>query len=147
MRLAIQPKERVQFHYHAQNKNTMAYDRKLIYDRAKEQIVAKRLIFVEEVVAFIGISKPTFYDFFPVDSNEFNELKRLIEDNKITLKTSMRKKWYDSDNASLQMGLMKLIATPEELRKLSMNHQVTEEVEKPIFKELDLDVNKDNGTD
>jgi hypothetical protein len=125
----------------------MAYDRKLIYDRAKEQIVAKRLIFVEEVVAFIGISKPTFYDFFPVDSNEFNELKRLIEDNKITLKTSMRKKWYDSDNASLQMGLMKLIATPEELRKLSMNHQVTEEVEKPIFKELDLDVNKDNGTD
>jgi predicted DNA-binding transcriptional regulator AlpA len=125
----------------------MAYDRKLIYDRAKEQIVAKRLIFVEEVVAFIGISKPTFYDFFPVDSNEFNELKRLIEDNKITLKTSMRKKWYDSDNASLQMGLMKLIATPEELRKLSMNHQVTEEVEKPIFKEFDLDVNKDNGTD
>ena len=99
----------------------MAYDRKKIFEKAKEQIVSKRLIFVEEVVAFIGISKPTFYDFFPVDSDEFNELKELIETNKISLKTSMRKKWYDSDNATLQMGLMKLIATPEELRKLSMN--------------------------
>jgi hypothetical protein len=100
----------------------MAYDRKKIFAKAKEQILSKRLIFVEEVVAFIGISKPTFYDFFPVDSNEFNELKELIETNKISLKTSMRKKWYDSDNPTLQMGLMKLIATPEEHKKLSQNY-------------------------
>ena len=101
----------------------MAYDRKKIFEQAKEQIVSKRLIFVEEVVAFIGISKPTFYEFYPVDSNEFNELKSLIETNKISLKTSMRKKWYDSDNATLQMGLMKLIASPEEHRRLSQTHQ------------------------
>jgi hypothetical protein len=100
----------------------MAYNRKKIFAKAKEQILSKRLIFVEEVVAFIGISKPTFYDFFPVDSNEFNELKELIETNKISLKTSMRKKWYDSDNPTLQMGLMKLIATPEEHKKLSQNY-------------------------
>ena len=101
----------------------MAYDRKKIFEQAKEQIVSKRLIFVEEVVAFIGISKPTFYEFYPVDSNEFNELKSLIETNKISLKTSLRKKWYDSDNATLQMGLMKLIASPEEHRRLSQTHQ------------------------
>ena len=119
----------------------MAYDRKKIFNKAKEQIVSKRLIFVEEVVAFIGISKPTFYDFFPVDSNEFNELKELIETNKVSLKTSMRSKWYKSNAPALQMALMKLISTPEELRKLSMNHTVQEEVEKPIFKNIDLDVN------
>lgn len=124
----------------------MAYDRKKIFEQAKEQIVSKRLIFVEEVVAFIGIAKPTFYDFFPIDSNEMNELKGLIETNKISLKTSMRKKWYDSDNATLQMGLMKLIASPEELRKLSMNHTVTEEAEKPIFTNIDLDVTEDDST-
>jgi hypothetical protein len=33
----------------------------------------------------------------------------------------MRKKWYDSDNATLQMGLMKLIATPEEHKRLATN--------------------------
>jgi hypothetical protein len=41
---------------------------------------------------------------------------------------------------------LKLIATPEELRKLSMHHQVQEEVEKPIFNQLDLDVTEDNST-
>jgi hypothetical protein len=34
----------------------------------------------------------------------------------------MRSKWYKSNAPALQMALMKLIATPEELRKLSMNH-------------------------
>lgn len=104
------------------------YDRKKIFEQAKEQIVSKRLIFVEEVVAFIGISKPTFYDFFRVDSNEFNELRELIETNKISLKTSMRKKWYDSDNATLQMGLMKLIASPEEHKRLSQTFVDSENV-------------------
>lgn len=104
------------------------YDRKKIFEQAKEQIVSKRLIFVEEVVAFIGISKPTFYDFFRVDSNEFNELRELIETNKISLKTSMRKKWYDSDNATLQMGLMKLIASHEEHKRLSQTFVDSENV-------------------
>jgi hypothetical protein len=99
----------------------MAYNTQVLFEKAKEQIVSKRLIFIEEVATFIGISKPTLYEHFPIDSNELNELKKLIEDNKITLKTSMRKKWYDSDNATLQMGLMKLIATPEEHKRLATN--------------------------
>jgi hypothetical protein len=99
----------------------MAYNTQVLFEKAKKEIVSKRLIFIEEVATFIGISKPTLYEHFPIDSNELNELKKLIEDNKITLKTSMRKKWYDSDNATLQMGLMKLIATPEEHKRLATN--------------------------
>jgi len=106
----------------------MAYDRSKIFAQAKEQITSKRLIFVEEVISFLPISKPTFYEFFSIDSNEFNELKGLIETNKISLKTSMRKKWYDSDNATLQMGLMKLIATPEEHKRLSQTFVDTNDV-------------------
>jgi hypothetical protein len=34
----------------------------------------------------------------------------------------MRSKWYTSNAPALQMALMKLIATPEELRKLSMQY-------------------------
>lgn len=105
----------------------MAYNTKELFEKAKEQIVSKRLIFIEEVVAFIGIAKPTFYEHFKIDSNEMNELKELIEVNKINLKTSMRKKWYDSDNPTLQMGLMKLLSTQDELRKLSMNTNVIED--------------------
>ena len=98
----------------------MAYDRKKIFEQAKEMIVKHKLFFVEDIVAFLPCAKPTFYDFFPPDSNELNELKELLEQNRTTLKVSMRSKWYTSNAPALQMALMKLIATPEELKKLSM---------------------------
>lgn len=125
----------------------MAYDREKIFEQAKEMIVKHKLFFVEDIVAFLPISKTTFYEYFTPDSNEMNELKGLLEVNRVTLKVSMRSKWYTSNAPALQMALMKLIASPEELRKLSMNHQVTEEVEKPIFKNIDLDVSTDDGTE
>jgi hypothetical protein len=98
----------------------MAYDKTKIFEQAKEAIIKHKLFFVEDIVAFIPISKPTFYEYYPLDSNELNELKGLLEINRTTLKVSMRSKWYTSNAPALQMALMKLIATPEELKKLSM---------------------------
>jgi hypothetical protein len=98
----------------------MAYDKQKIFDQAKEMIVKHKLFFIEDIVAFLPISKPTFYEYFPIQSNEVNELKGLLETNRVELKVSMRSKWYKSNAPALQMALMKLIATPEELRKLSM---------------------------
>ena len=100
----------------------MAYDRKKIFEQAKEMIVKHKLFFVEDIVAFLPCSKPTFYDFFPPDSNELNELKELLETNRTELKVSMRSKWYKSNAPALQMALMKLIATPDELKRLSMQY-------------------------
>jgi hypothetical protein len=124
----------------------MAYDKNKIFEQAKEVIVKHKLFFIEDIVAFLPCDKTTFYRFFEPDCNEYNELKGLLETNRIELKVSMRSKWYKSNAPALQMALMKLIATPEELRKLSMNHQVTEEAEKPIFKEIDLDVQENDST-
>ena len=98
----------------------MAYDKTKIFEQAKEAIVKHKLFFVEDIVAFLPIAKKTFYEYYPVDSNECNELKGLLEINRTTLKVSMRSKWYTSNAPALQMALMKLIATPEELKKLSM---------------------------
>jgi hypothetical protein len=98
----------------------MAYDRVKIFEQAKEMIVKHKLFFIEDIVAFLPIAKKTFYEYFPLDSNESNELKELLEQNRVTLKVSMRSKWYKSNAPALQMALMKLIATPEELKKLSM---------------------------
>ena len=108
----------------------MAYDRKKIFEQAKEMIVKHKLFFVEDIVAFLPISKPTFYDYFKPDSNEFNELRELLEVNRTTIKVSLRKKWYDSDNATLQMGLMKLIANPEEHKRLSQTFVESENTNK-----------------
>ena len=120
----------------------MAYDRVKIFEQAKEMIVKHKLFFVEDIVAFLPISKPTFYEYFPIDSNEFNELKELLEQNRVTLKVSMRSKWYTSNAPALQMALMKLIATPDELKKLSMQYIESEN------KNTNFDISKiyDNET-
>ena len=101
----------------------MAYNRVKIYEQAQDVIVKHKLFFVEDIVAFLPCNKTTFYDFFPIDSNESNTLKELLETNRVELKVSMRSKWYKSNAPALQLALMKLISTPEELRKLSMTHQ------------------------
>lgn len=108
----------------------MAYDKQKIFEQAKEMIVKHKLFFVEDIVAFLPISKPTFYEFFPVESDEINELKGLLETNRTELKVSMRSKWYKSNAPALQMALMKLIATPEELKKLSMQFIESENTNK-----------------
>jgi hypothetical protein len=98
----------------------MAYDKTKIFEQAKEAIVKHKLFFVEDIIAFIPISKQTFYDYYPINSDELDTLKTLLETNRTTLKVSMRSKWYTSNAPALQMALMKLISTPEELKKLSM---------------------------
>ncbi len=100
----------------------MAYDRKKIFEQAKEVIVKHKLFFVEDIVAFLPISKKTFYEFFPLESNESNDLKELLETNRTELKVSMRSKWYKSNAPALQMALMKLICTDEERKKLAMQY-------------------------
>jgi hypothetical protein len=125
----------------------MAYDKSKIFEQAKEMVVKHKLFFMDEVPDFLPCSRSTFYDFFPNKSDELDSLKELISINKTQIKTSMRSKWYQSDNPTLQMGLMKLISTPEELRKLSMTHNAVEEVEKPIFKTIDLDVDENDSAE
>ena len=98
----------------------MAYDKIKIFEQAKEVIVKHKLFFIEDIVAFLPCDKTTFYRFFEPESNEYNEIKGLLETNRVTLKVSMRSKWYTSNAPALQMALMKLIATPDELKKLSM---------------------------
>ena len=106
----------------------MAYDKNKIFEQAKEVTVKNKLCFIEDIVAFLPCSKNYFYDHFPPDSNEYDELKALLDTNRTTLKVSMRSKWYTSNAPALQMALMKLIATPEELRKLSMQYVESENV-------------------
>ena len=100
----------------------MAYDRVKIFEQAKDAIVKNKLFFIEDIVAFLPCDKTTFYRFFEVNCNEYNELKDLLETNRTELKVSMRSKWYKSNAPALQMALMKLICTDEERKMLSMTH-------------------------
>lgn len=108
----------------------MAYDRKKIFEQAKEVIVKHKLFFIEDVVAFLPCDKTTFYRFFEPTCNEYNELKELLEQQRIEIKTSMRSKWYKSENATLQVCLMKLICTDDERKKMAQTYVEQEDISK-----------------
>ena len=109
----------------------MPYDTTILKAKAIEAIEKNKLIFVEDICAYIGINKTTYYVHFPIDSNDNNELSELLEKNKIALKVGMRKKWYDSENATMQMALYKLCSTDIEHKKLQQNYtDVTSKDEK-----------------
>lgn len=101
----------------------MANDRNKIFEQAKAAIIQHSLIFIEEVVSFLPISKPTFYEYFPVDSNDFNALKDLLNTNRVDIKVKLRNKWLESENPTLQISLYKLTSSEEELRRLSVAKQ------------------------
>jgi hypothetical protein len=111
----------------------MAYDKQKIFEQAKEMIVKHKLFFVEDIIAFLPIASSTFY-LWEMEKSE--ELKGLLQTNRIELKVSMRSKWYKSNAPALQMALMKLIASPEELKKLSMQYVESENKNTNISEEF-----------
>ena len=58
----------------------MAYKTKELYEKAKKAIEENNLFFIEDIVAFLPCNKNTFYNHFPVDSNEIHDLKELLEE-------------------------------------------------------------------
>lgn len=104
----------------------MAYDKKKIYNDVINAIKKHKLKHFAYIQAYVGPCTERLYEFFPIDSNESNAIKRELELNKINAKVKMRNKWEESDNPTLQIAAFKLIATEEEQQALSTNYQKTE---------------------
>jgi predicted double-glycine peptidase len=107
----------------------MAYKYKDLEKESLKVIEKYKLFFIADVVSYLPCSYVTFYEH---KLNESNAIKDALTKVKTDIKVSMRSKWYKSSNPTLQMGLMKLISSNEELKKLAMNHNVVEGGEKPI---------------
>jgi len=114
----------------------MAYKTEELEKQALEAIEKHKLFFIEDIVAYLPCDKKTFYNH---NLHEFPSIKDALLEVRTNLKVSMRSKWFRSENPTLQLALMKLLSNDQELRKLSMQHQVNEESEKPIFNGINLD--------
>jgi len=98
----------------------MAHNKKKLIDESLEAIEKYKLFFIEDVVAYISCCKATFYKY---KLNEIDAIKQSLENNKINIKVSMRNKWYKSESATLQIALMKIIATEDEAHRLNGSRQ------------------------
>lgn len=97
------------------------YKTSVLKSRAIELINTRKLVFVHDVFTLLGIAKSTFYEHFPNDSDDNKELMDLLQRNKAEIKVSLRSKWFKSENATLQIMLMKLVSTPEERKLMSQS--------------------------
>jgi hypothetical protein len=83
---------------------------------AIEVIKAEQCVTIEEIVLFMPMDKGTFYDH---KLHEHPELKFQLQQMKVAIKNKMRRKWRDSENATLQIAEFKLIGTDEEVDRLN----------------------------
>ncbi len=94
----------------------MAYKTEELLKQAIDAITEHKLIFIDEVVSFMDCSRSTFYE---KELDKSDMLKELILKNKNEMKSGLRKKWYNSDNATVQIVLYKLIGTDDEGDKIN----------------------------
>lgn len=121
----------------------MAYDTKDLEKRALKAIDKHKLFFVTDIPAMIGISTAAFYD-HKLEKSE--KIKDALLANRVAVKSSMRSKWYQSENPTLQIGLYKLIGNEDEYHRLANTKiDVTTREEQPIFNGIDLNVNTNNS--
>jgi hypothetical protein len=90
------------------------------------------IFFIEEIFAFTSVIGRT--QFYNLKLNESDILLKRMNDNKTKTKKSMQNKWYKSDNATLQIALMKLICEDEERIKLTQNYtEISGNKDKPLY--------------
>ncbi len=106
-----------------------------ILKQALKVIKQKKLCFIEDVCVFLPCGKTTFYK---LKLNEANEIKQAIWAQKRMTKYEMRRKWNDSENATLQVGLYKLLANDDELERLNNSKQKTEVIIKDDRTEAEI---------
>lgn len=102
----------------------MAYDRQEIFEKAVALAgdSTKNLLFIQDVIDLLPISKDTFYRFFPKGSDEYDAIKEKLEENKVNTKIELRRKMQKSSNPANLLALYKLICSDEERKNLSMKH-------------------------
>lgn len=106
---------------------------------------SKGLIFIEDIVAYMDCSKPTFYEH---KINESVKLNNIIYKNKTYIKQRLREKMLDSDNPTMVLALYRLCSTAEEHRLLNQtytDHTSNGETVKPVINFLPSEELKKDG--
>jgi hypothetical protein len=101
----------------------MAYNTEELYKKAIKEIDKKKLFFVSDVISVLPCSKSRFYDFFPDGSDELDNIKEKLDENRIIMKVSIRQKLHKGDNTTSLLALYKLICTDDERKALSQTYQ------------------------
>ena len=119
----------------------MAYKTTDLIKKSLAAIEQRKLIFYDEIASYLPCSRATFYNH---KLDKLDDIKDALEKNRDEIKSALRAKWYKSDNATLQIALMRLVCTDEERRKLAINYQeVTGKDGEKLYGDMTEDDKKD----
>jgi len=91
----------------------------------------KDIVSIQDLISCLPCQSSTFYSVFPADSQDLAIIKASIDQNKISIKKDLRKKWQAGDNVTAQISLYKLLSTPDELQRLS-NYKANDQDETKV---------------
>ena len=111
------------------------YNKDDLIKQSLKIIKSKKLCFIDDVAAFLPCSRRTFYN---MELHKLHSIKDALDDQRINKKIALRNKWEDSENATLQVGLYKLLANDDELERLNNSKQKTEVVIKDDRTEAEI---------
>lgn len=94
----------------------MALNKQELIDEALAIIAREECVTLEEVWLFMGITRTTAFNY---QLNVVDEIKEAVLQEKIKVKKKLRRRWRDSDNATLQIAEFKLCSDDEELARLN----------------------------
>lgn len=80
------------------------------------------ILFMDDVIASVGVSKPTFYTYIEKDGPEYNEIWERITANRINVKKYIRLKLRVSGKAAELLALYRMIATDEERKAINQQY-------------------------
>jgi len=98
----------------------MAYDLKELENTCLNVIEENKLMFINEIFAFTPFCEATFFNH---NLQDLESIKNLLNKNRISTKLKLKKRWEESDNPTLQIGLYKLIGSIDEVHRLSGTRQ------------------------
>lgn len=81
---------------------------------------------------YAGIKKSRFYQ---LNLEKSERIVKAIENNKTRTKQTLKRKWFASDNPTLQIALYKILGSDEERKKLLTSYH---EVEQNISTKIDI---------
>jgi hypothetical protein len=88
-------------------------------DEILKVIKEKKIAFFDHSFAFTSFSRATAYNH---GLDKLDDIRAAIDNNRVTAKNYMLNKWIASDNPTLQISAMRLLADSEEHRKLNQSY-------------------------
>lgn len=98
----------------------MAYKTAELIEQSLEAIKEHKLFFLADIIAYLPCNKATFYNH---KLDQLDSIRELLIKNRTETKVLLRDKWLKGNNATLQMGLYKLICEEDELKRLAMEYK------------------------